>query len=118
MKSRTISSVCSYLHGLVSPNLPGIIKKDLLAAIEKIKIGECADALKALTKARCDSALANQDNTVYISGTEEIALLMVYQAKSLIVLADVSECLGPWAKSGKLKDAISERERSLRQMAS
>lgn len=117
MKSYTIDSVCATLRSLAAPGLPEKVRTDLRNAIELIRAGEVETALCNLVQSRCDSALAGEDNRPYISATEEIAFWMVYRAKSLIALSNVSECMNLWAKTGKVAEAIKEREKSLRSMA-
>lgn len=117
MKSRTIDGVCACLRSVANSCPSNKIQKDLIVAIDLIRIGSPEAALMNLVQARCDSALSNEDNRPLIEATEEVALWLIYKAKSLIALSDVCECLSLWAKTGKIAEACKERERSLRKMA-
>lgn len=117
MKPATIDSVCATLRSLAPQNAPAKIQADMAMAIDLIKAGCAEAALINLVQARCDSALADEDNRPLIAAVEEVAMWMIYKAKSLIALSDVSECLSLWAKTGKLAEALKERERTLRAMA-
>mgnify|MGYP000116563342 CR=1 FL=1 len=117
MKSYTIDSVCTTLRSLAPHNAPAKIQADMAMAIDLIKAGSPEAALFNLVQARCDSALADEDNRPLVAAVEEVASWMIYKAKSLVQLSDVVECLSLWAHKGKLADAIKERERSLKAMA-
>lgn len=117
MKSRTIDSVCSVLRTLMNQSGSDIIKTDISSALENIRAGRTIEALTNLLQARVNSALADQNNTAYIVATEEIAFWMIYRAKSLAALAEISDYMSVWNK-GRVKEAIKEKERGLRNLAS
>lgn len=117
MKSKTIDSVCSVLRTLMNQSGSDIIKTDISLALENIRSGHVSEALTNLLQARVSSALANQNNTAYIAATEEIALWMIYRAKNLASIAEISGYMSVWNK-GRIKEAIKEKERSLRNLAS
>ena len=117
MKPRTIYGVCGVLRDLSNLQASDKIRADLYEAIELIKNGNTETALDKLVQARCTSALADEDNRPYILATEEVALWLIYRAKSLIDLTTVTKCLNLWAKNGKISEAIKEQERNLRYKA-
>ncbi len=118
MKPRTIDSVCFTLHTLInSSSQTDAVKQDISSALEKIRAGCALEALDNLLQVRDRSALSDQNNTAYVVATEEIAFWMIYRAKNLSAIAEISTHVSIWNK-GRIKEAIKEKERSLRNLAS